>query len=190
VVLGRARGTQWLRPHRLGGFGRCLSAGSRDGSDPPRNRSGLGLATATPFVHNRCGRLTSRRTAAASSAAPVSFRQAASKHMAMNEAYAAIEPARAEIDMLDGPTVLEFGNPWCGYCRAAQPLLASAFADHSRVRHIKIADGSGRPLGRSFKVRLWPTLVFLSNGRETMRLVRPGDASAIRRALAQIDTAE
>ena len=110
--------------------------------------------------------------------------------MAMNEAYAAIEPARAEIDMLDGPTVLEFGNPWCGYCRAAQPLLASAFADHSRVRHIKIADGSGRPLGRSFKVQLWPTLVFLSNGRETMRLVRPGDASAIRRALAQIDTAE
>ena len=108
----------------------------------------------------------------------------------MNEAYAAIEPARAEIDMLDGPTVLEFGNPWCGYCRAAQPLLASAFADHSRVRHIKIADGSGRPLGRSFKVQLWPTLVFLSNGRETMRLVRPGDASAIRRALAQIDTAE
>ncbi len=110
--------------------------------------------------------------------------------MAMNEAYAAIEPARAEIDMLDGPTVLEFGNVWCGYCRAAQPLLASAFADHSRVRHIKIADGSGRPLGRSFKVKLWPTLVFLSNGRETMRLVRPGDASAIRRALAQIDTAE
>ncbi|HEV8554084.1 MAG TPA: thioredoxin family protein [Casimicrobiaceae bacterium] len=110
--------------------------------------------------------------------------------MAMNEVYAAIEPARAEIDLLDGPTVLEFGSPWCGYCRAAQPLLASAFADHPRVRHIKIADDSGRPLGRSFKVKLWPTLVFLSNGGETARLVRPGDASAIRRALAQIDIAE
>ena len=109
--------------------------------------------------------------------------------MAMNEVYAPIEPARAETDVLDGPTVLEFGSPWCGYCRAAQPLLASAFADHPRVRHIKIADASGRPLGRSFKVTLWPTLVFLSNGRETARLVRPGDASAIRRALAQIDTA-
>ena len=108
--------------------------------------------------------------------------------MTMNEVYAAVEPARAEIDMLEGPTVLEFGSPSCGYCRAAQPLLASAFADHPRVRHIKIADGSGRPLGRSFKVKLWPTLVFLSNGREITRLVRTGDAGAIRRALAQIES--
>src|SRR5436309_14965274 len=110
--------------------------------------------------------------------------------MAMNEAYAAIEPARAEIDMLDGPTVIEFGSPWCGYCRAAQPLLASAFADHPRIRHIKIADGSGRPLGRSFNVTLWPTLVFLRNGREIARLVRPRAESAIRKAVEQVDVAD
>jgi thioredoxin 1 len=109
--------------------------------------------------------------------------------MSMNETYAEIEPARSEIDRLEGATVLEFGSPSCGYCQAAQPLLAAAFADHPRVRHIKIADGKGRPLGRSFKVKLWPTLVFLSNGRETERLVRTGDVSAIRAALAQIDRA-
>jgi thioredoxin 1 len=107
--------------------------------------------------------------------------------MAMNKVYAAIEPARAEIDMLEGPTVLEFGSPWCGYCRAAQPLLASALTDHPHVRHIKIADGSGLPLGRSFGVKLWPTLVFLRRGKETARLVRPADANQIRRALAEID---
>jgi len=110
--------------------------------------------------------------------------------MAMNEVYAAIEPARAEIDRLEGPAVLEFGSPSCGYCRAAQPLLASALAGHPRVRHIKIADASGRPLGRSFKVKLWPTLVFLNNGQETARLVRPDDANAVRTALAQTDIAE
>lgn len=110
--------------------------------------------------------------------------------MALNEVYAAIEPARADIDKLEGPAVLEFGSPSCGHCRAAQPLLASALADHPRVRHIKIADGSGRPLGRSFKVKLWPTLVFLSDGRESTRLVRPEDANAIRGALARIDVAQ
>lgn len=108
--------------------------------------------------------------------------------MAMNTEYAAVEPVRVEIDMLQGPAVLEFGSPWCGHSRAAQPLIASAFADHARVRHIKIADERGRPLGRSFKVKLWPTLVFLSNGRETARLVRPTDSSAIAIAFAQIDS--
>ena len=108
----------------------------------------------------------------------------------MNEVYATTEPERSEIDKMDGPTVIEFGSPWCGYCRAAQPLLGSAFVGHPRVRHIKIADASGRPLGRSFKVKLWPTLVFLSDGREVARLVRPRDASTIRNALALIDIAK
>lgn len=110
--------------------------------------------------------------------------------MAMNELYATIEPTRAEIDGLDGPTVIEFGTPWCGYCLAAQPLLASAFADHPRVRHIKIEDGSRLPLGRSFRVKLWPTLIFLNHGKEVACLVRPSDANTIGRALAQIDVAD
>src|SRR5512132_2546570 len=107
--------------------------------------------------------------------------------MAMTNIYADVEPARGEVDALEGATVVEFGSPWCGYCRAAQPLIASSLADHPAVRHVKIADGSGRPLGRSFKVRLWPTLVFIRDGRELARLVRPQDAGAISQALAQID---
>ena len=67
------------------------------------------------------------------------------------------------------------------------PIIAKALAGHPRVRHLKIADASGRPLGRSFKVKLWPTLVFLDNGRESARLVRPTDAGPIRDALEQID---
>ncbi len=108
--------------------------------------------------------------------------------MTMNEVYVEIEPARAQIDMLDGPTLLEFGSPTCGHCRAVQPIMASVLTDHPSLRHIKIADGRGRPLGRSFKVKLWPTLVFLSDGREVVRLIRPSDAIEIRNALAQIST--
>lgn len=96
------------------------------------------------------------------------------------------EPSRAEIDALTEPTLLEFGAAHCGHCRAAQPLIAEALAAHPPLRHIKVEDGPGRPLGRSFRVKLWPTLVFLREGRELARLVRPADSAAIAQALAQL----
>ena len=105
----------------------------------------------------------------------------------MNTGYAEKEPARAEVDALSGPTLLEFGSPWCGYCRRAQPLIAEAIASHPGVRHLKIADASGRRLGRSFGVKLWPTLVFLAAGKEAGRLIRPADAGSIARELEKID---
>lgn len=108
--------------------------------------------------------------------------------MGMTSEYADREPTREEVDALAGPTVLEFGNAWCGHCRAAQPLIAQAFQGHERVRHIKIADGSGRRLGRSFRVKLWPTLVFLRDGEELARLVRPHLESEMAEALARIDS--
>ena len=105
----------------------------------------------------------------------------------METTYLAQEPSRADVDALQGPTLLEFGTPWCGWCRGAQPTIAQALAGHPGVRHLKVEDGSGRPLGRSYRVKLWPTLVFLKDGRELSRLVRPQDEQAIADALAAID---
>jgi thioredoxin 1 len=110
--------------------------------------------------------------------------------MTFERSHAKVEPPRADIDALTGPALLEFGTPWCGWCRAAQPAIAAALGAHPGVRHVKVEDGSGKPLGRSFGVKLWPTLVFLEDGREVARLVRPGDADAIGQALDSIDQSD
>jgi thioredoxin len=101
--------------------------------------------------------------------------------------YSDREPLRADVDALAGATVVEFGSAWCGICRAAQPAIEAALAEHPAVRHLKIQDGPGRPLGRSFGIKLWPTLVFLRDGIEVARLVRPREQRAIEQAVAALD---
>lgn len=107
----------------------------------------------------------------------------------MQTVYQESAPTRAEIDALSGPVLLEFGANWCGHCRATQAPLAQAWAGHDAVRHHKVEDGPGRALGRSFRVKLWPTLIFMRDGQEVARLVRPLEAADISAALAQIDPA-
>ncbi len=106
--------------------------------------------------------------------------------MERNNDYPAIEPSRSEIEAIEKLLVIEFGTDWCGHCMAAQPLIASALAAHPGFRHIRIEDGPGRRLGRSFRVKLWPTLIFMRQGHEVERLVRPTEACAIEQALARI----
>lgn len=101
--------------------------------------------------------------------------------------YSSDEPARADVDAMSGATVLEFGANWCGICQAAQRNIGDALAAHGApLRHLKIEDGRGRPLGRSFGIKLWPTLVLLQDGREVARVVRPGSTQAVTDALAQL----
>ncbi|MDP3639126.1 MAG: thioredoxin family protein [Azonexus sp.] len=97
-----------------------------------------------------------------------------------------VEPRRDEIDALSEPSVIEFGATWCGHCQGAQAIIGEALAAYPQVRHRKVEDGPGRPLGRSFSVKLWPTLIFLKQGKEVARLVRPSDVQLIRDSLQQI----
>lgn len=106
--------------------------------------------------------------------------------MSTATAYDVEQPDRRSIQTLDGPVVVEFGTNWCGHCSAAQPLIAQAMAGHPEVRHIKVEDGPGRVLGRSYRVKLWPTLVFLRDGEELARVVRPLGVGSIEAALDRI----
>ena len=102
--------------------------------------------------------------------------------------YSPQAPERAEVDALPGLTLLQFGADWCGHCQAAAPAVAEALqADPaaSALRHLLVEDGPGRPLGRSFRVKLWPTLILLRDGQEVDRRGRPTEAAAVARLLAQ-----
>ena len=84
-------------------------------------------------------------------------------------------PTATTLAALPGLTLLEFGTEWCGHCRAAQAAITQALATPTpgQIQHFKIEDGPGRALGRSYRVKLWPTLILLRDGQEIGRLVRP-----------------
>jgi thioredoxin 1 len=98
------------------------------------------------------------------------------------------EPTREEIDRSPGPVLLEFGAAWCPYCQALAPNLVGMLRDYPAVRHVRIEDGPGQPLGRSFRVKVWPNLVFLRDGQVIQQLARP-DAEEVRAALEAITVA-
>jgi len=92
-----------------------------------------------------------------------------------------------QVGELSGNTLIEFGAPWCGHCQAASPAINEAVAEYSDLRHIKVYDGKGKPLGRGFKVKLWPTLILLQDGKEVDRLVRPLRSDEVRQLLLEIN---
>jgi thioredoxin 1 len=100
-----------------------------------------------------------------------------------------LAPSREAVDALPGWTLIEFGTAWCGHCQAAQPALAEWVGKQGEIRHLKVEDGPGRALGRSFRVKLWPTLVLLRDGREVGRVVRPINAAQIGAALGPVSHA-
>ncbi len=104
--------------------------------------------------------------------------------------YAEKEPTIEQVNALVGDAVLEFGAPWCGHCQAAQPALREVLAEYSDLAHIKVFDGKGKPLGRAFRVKLWPTLILLRDGKEVARLVRPLNADEVRLLMTQCEKVE
>jgi thioredoxin 1 len=109
--------------------------------------------------------------------------------MAYTATFVVDAPERAEIDAQQGLLLLEFGVDWCPHCQLAQPLLERALQDYPALRHLKVEDGPGRRLGRSFRIKLWPSLLLIKDGQELERLVRPTTEAEIAAALARLAAA-
>ena len=104
----------------------------------------------------------------------------------MTGSYLTTAPTREEIETTSGSLILQFGTDWCEYCQAAEPIIAVAHSNFEYLRRLKIEDGQGRILGRSFKIKLWPTLIFLKNGIEISRVVRPSTVLELEEELAKL----
>jgi thioredoxin 1 len=101
-----------------------------------------------------------------------------------NTAYQSANPTPGEMQRMPGTALLDFGTDWCGHCIAARAAVDRWVDAHPGVTHLRIEDGRGRPLGRAFRVKLWPTLVLLHDGVEVARVVRPrSDADVVGLAL-------
>ncbi|HEY0504438.1 MAG TPA: thioredoxin family protein [Lysobacter sp.] len=106
--------------------------------------------------------------------------------MTYTRSYGTQAPERTDVDAWLGAAVIEFGTDWCGYCIGAQSFIEGELAPRDDIRHVKVEDGPGRPLGRSYRVKLWPTLIVLRDGEEVARVVRPENAQQIRDALSAL----
>ena len=105
----------------------------------------------------------------------------------MSHEYLPETVTREEVDALPGATVLQFGTNWCGYCRAAESVIEPELGEADELRRILVEDGKGRPLGRSYGVKLWPTLVFLADGAEVARVVRPWKREDVSQGMAELE---
>jgi len=106
----------------------------------------------------------------------------------MTLVYQASNPDPAALAQMSGTVLLEFGVDWCPHCQAAAAVIDAALAQRTSIRHLRVEDGRGRPLGRAYGVKLWPTLVLLRDGVEVGRLVRPVEAAAVTGLLADLDS--
>lgn len=87
--------------------------------------------------------------------------------------YSPQAPTADAVQAMPGLVLLDFGTDWCGHCTAARTAVEAWLAGHAGIGHLRIEDGRGRPLGRRYGVKLWPTLVLLRDGVEVARVVRP-----------------
>ena len=87
--------------------------------------------------------------------------------------YQPVAPEPAVVAAMPGLVLLDFGTDWCGHCMAAHAAVDAWIGGHPGIDHLRVEDGRGRPLGRAYRVKLWPTLVLLRDGQEIARVVRP-----------------